>query len=78
MRLEKPITDSLSENGNIVAKLTNIEVILFSAEVFKDKLYFFRKKQVLMITNTHIYIIDKNRRYFKKRDSIAKDLLAIT
>jgi len=31
-----------------------------------------------MITNTYVCIIDKNKKFFKKRDDIGKDLLAIT
>lgn len=31
-----------------------------------------------MITNSHVCITDKNKRYFKKRDQIDKDLLAVT
>lgn len=53
-------------------------MILFSAEIIKDKVLFFKKKRVILVTNTHVCIIDKNKRYFKKRDDIGKDLLAIT
>jgi len=31
-----------------------------------------------MITDTHVCITDKNKKYFKKRDQINKDLIAIT
>ena len=51
---------------------------MFSAEIQKDKVLFFKKKRVIMITNSHICITDKNKKYFKKRDQIAKDLLAVT
>lgn len=53
-------------------------MILLSAEISKEKLYFFKKKQVILITNTHVYIVDKNKRYFKKKDLIDKDLIAVT
>lgn len=39
---------------------------------------FFRKKQIMMVTNSHIYILDKNKKYLKKRDEIKADILAIT
>ena len=55
-----------------------LEVILFSAEVMKEKILFFKKKRIIMVTNSHICILDKNKKYFKKRDDIGKDLLAIT
>lgn len=32
----------------------------------------------MMVTNTHIYILDKNKKYLKKRDEIKSDVLAIT
>ena len=51
---------------------------MFSAEILKDKVLFFKKKRVLMITDSHICITDKNKKYFKKRDQIGKDLLAVT
>jgi predicted MPP superfamily phosphohydrolase len=54
-------------------------VIILSAEIYKEKLLFFRKKQILMISDLHIYIVDKNKKFFKKKDSLGKgDLLAIT
>lgn len=31
-----------------------------------------------MVTCKFIYTLDKNKRYFKKKDSITKDLLAVT
>ena len=39
---------------------------------------FFKKKRVIMITDSHVCITDKNKRYFKKRDHIGKDLIAVT
>lgn len=39
---------------------------------------FFKKTRVIMITDTHVCITDKNKKYFKKRDQIDKDLIAIT
>lgn len=58
--------------------MINIEVILFSTEATKDQLYFFKKKRIIMVTNTHFYVVDRNKRYFKKKDSISEGLLAIT
>ena len=64
--------------ASITGTLQNQEVILFSAEIIKEKILFFKKKRVILVTNTHICIIDKNKKFFKKRDHIGKDLLAIT
>jgi hypothetical protein len=53
-------------------------VVLFSSEIQKDKVLFFKKKRVIMITDSHICITDKNKKYFKKRDLIGKDLIGVT
>ena len=47
-----------------------IETIIFSTEIQKETMLFFRKKQIMMVTNTHVYILDKNKKYLKKRDEI--------
>jgi len=31
-----------------------------------------------MITDSHVCITDKNKKYFKKRDHIGKDLIGVT
>ena len=56
----------------------NLETIIFSTEIQKEQMVFFKKKQILMVTNTHVYILDKNKKYLKKRDELKGDVLAIT
>jgi hypothetical protein len=51
---------------------------LFSAEIMKDSILFFKKKRIIMITDKHVCITDKNKKYFKKKDQIDRDLLAVT
>jgi hypothetical protein len=55
-----------------------IEVILFSAEIQKEKILFFKKKRIIMVSDNYVCIVDKNKKFFKKRDDIGKDLIAIT
>ena len=79
IKFEHSIVSALSKEGKSSSKCINcVEVILFSAEIVKDKVLFFKKRRVILVTNTHVCIIDKNKRYFKKRDDIGKDLLSIT
>lgn len=72
MRFEHHIVNALSKNGNPhdLSCPVNLEVILFSAEIQKEKLMFFRKKQIIMISGSNIYIVDRNKKYFKKKDSL--------
>ncbi len=58
--------------------ILQIEAILFSAEIQKEKILFFKKRRILMITDHYVYITDKNKKYFKRRDKIDTDLIAVT
>ena len=80
MRFAPEITASLPQGGNHNLPNPNapVEVILFSAEIMKDSILFFKKKRIIMITDKHVCITDKNKKYFKKRDQIDRDLLAVT
>lgn len=79
LKFEQHIVQALAQNGNIFAfSFPYIEVILFSTEIQKETMLFFRKKQILMVTNSHMYIVDKNKKYLKKRDDLKKDIIAIT
>ena len=80
MRLEAAITRALSPGGkqSIGLKVSHIEVVLFSCEVFKDHLYIFRKRRIAMVTDSHVYMVNGGKRYFKKKDSIELDLIAVT
>lgn len=77
MKFEGPITTALAAGGKYTS-LSLSEMILFSAEIFKEQLYFFKKKRILMVTNSHVYIVDKAKRFFKKKDAIDRDLVAVT
>jgi hypothetical protein len=46
--------------------------------MMKDGILFFKKKRIIMITDKQVCITDKNKKYFKKKDMISRDLLGVT
>jgi hypothetical protein len=45
--------------------------------VIKDKIFFFKKVKILMITNSTIYIVSRKHKNIKKRNKI-EELLGVT
>ena len=79
MKYEQTITDFLSKEGILYLSfpISLLEIIVFSSEVYKDVFLFFKKSNILMVTNSHVYIIDTKRKYIKKKSKI-QDLLGFT
>jgi hypothetical protein len=48
----------------------SIEALVMSCEVFKDKLYFFKKSKILIITDKSLIWLSKRKKAFKKKESI--------
>lgn len=54
-----------------------IETILFSAEVSKEKIFFFKKVKIVSVSNTTIYMLSRRKRSIKRRNKI-DELLGVT
>ena len=61
----------------IIYAFTPLEKILFSSEIIKDLFFFFKKVRALVVTDSHIYFINRKNRGYKRRNAIT-DLLGIT
>lgn len=60
-----------------MAELTCIEKILFSADVIKDLFLFFKKVRTIAVTDSHIYLINRKKKGYKRRNAII-DCLGFT
>jgi hypothetical protein len=54
-----------------------LERILFSADVIQDLFLFFKKVRTIAVTTSHIYIINRNKKGYKRRNAIV-DCLSFT